>query len=399
MEIDQGAGAYLKSASTKNAHFLLASTYSLKDLPTTPFIPSIIYTFNQIKIQPYEEKEFIEKQFQGFYLNKLRIIDPDNEIINDILQQCGGHPFFIKTLSNIVINFLKHATIESETTKADIMRQLTNINYSSRAFARVWTERNVLDMTNENQDKECFKRIITRRTADFRDENEMKIYLKLVKAFYIEEPENLKSSIQQRQQIVPVQFNFKMIIPVLYSYLYPETVYSPLEIKTIVDLVIDLVKLFKVSDLRNGLDNTQFPREYYFQHLFFHYLTTRLPKTYGVRVSKSIGKDKSGYIDFYLNSLLCWGIEFLVGGSDINKHLERFTNGQYDVSQLQSWIVVDFWNGDISGSGPGGETLNSERVNALIKNKNYLSVKFKKDFTTVVISQMDEVERVFNLQP
>jgi len=48
-------------------------------------------------------------------------------------------------------------------------------------------------------------------------------------------------------------------------------------------------------------------------------------------------------VDFYVNSDLQWMVEFLVEGSKLQEHLDRFApTGRYSSIPRKHWLVVDF---------------------------------------------------------
>ena len=50
-----------------------------------------------------------------------------------------------------------------------------------------------------------------------------------------------------------------------------------------------------------------------------------------------------GFLDFYVNGNLCWGVELLREGDRMKEHSERFAHdGEYKDIPLKEWVIIDF---------------------------------------------------------
>ena len=55
-------------------------------------------------------------------------------------------------------------------------------------------------------------------------------------------------------------------------------------------------------------------------------------------------KNKGGFLDFYINGNIQWGIELLREGNTIKEHLDRFIkpNGKYSNMKFKEYLILDF---------------------------------------------------------
>jgi hypothetical protein len=87
--------------------------------------------------------------------------------------------------------------------------------------------------------------------------------------------------------------------------------------------------------LKNSKRPGDFPKEAVFQHLFMEGLTSftapncsicpELSKIFPATTYSNPQQVIAGEIDFFFNSSLGWGIEFLVNRDGIGEHITRFT--------------------------------------------------------------------------
>jgi len=90
------------------------------------------------------------------------------------------------------------------------------------------------------------------------------------------------------------------------------------------------------------------PREDVWQKEFYRVATALLPSN--CVLSAEVGSvfarqtgDSVKAVDFYANSNLQWMVEFLVEGSKLKEHLDRFApQGRYSSIPRKQWLVVDF---------------------------------------------------------
>ncbi|KAI9318856.1 hypothetical protein BDR26DRAFT_905194 [Obelidium mucronatum] len=119
---------------------------------------------------------------------------------------------------------------------------------------------------------------------------------------------------------------------------------------TLIDLVRLCIEFMSCSMLSKSVVNG-FPKEATFQHLFMEALAKFTAPDCAIcpELSKIYpGADQEGgtikgEIDFYLNGSLRWGIELLVSGRTITKHMDRFAaNGKYYPLAVNDYVVIDF---------------------------------------------------------
>lgn len=113
------------------------------------------------------------------------------------------------------------------------------------------------------------------------------------------------------------------------------------------------------SALYQSVQQPDKPKEAVYQHLFMQAMHACSPASVmvcpelsrvfpGADVSGD-GNTIAGELDFYLNGDLRWGIELLVGGSDIGEHMFRFsTGGKYAALLVKDYVVLDFRKGPVT---------------------------------------------------
>ncbi|CAB4410130.1 unnamed protein product [Rhizophagus irregularis] len=65
----------------------------------------------------------------------------------------------------------------------------------------------------------------------------------------------------------------------------------------------------------------------------------------GASISANVGYvfGSDGYLDYYINGEICWGIELTREGNHLAEHANRFyENGKYKDIPLKEWIILDF---------------------------------------------------------
>jgi len=95
------------------------------------------------------------------------------------------------------------------------------------------------------------------------------------------------------------------------------------------------------SSLGTSVDGTLYERQW--QVEFYRAAVSALPSN--CNISPDVGSvfDSKGYIDFYINHNVCWGIELLREGKGAAEHQRRFAKGGvYDPIPLKAFLIVDF---------------------------------------------------------
>jgi hypothetical protein len=75
---------------------------------------------------------------------------------------------------------------------------------------------------------------------------------------------------------------------------------------------------------------------------WYHSATTAVPSN--TSISPDVGPvfGSAGFLDFYVNRDLNWGIELVREGTRARAHLDRFLQGSYRDIPLKEWIILDF---------------------------------------------------------
>lgn len=103
--------------------------------------------------------------------------------------------------------------------------------------------------------------------------------------------------------------------------------------------------------LESSVPEDLFPKEAVFQHLMLTSLAQCTPPHVSIypELSHSFatGEPIPGEIDFFLNDELGWGIELLIEGRDVTKHMSRFEpGGKYALLNARDYRIVDFRKSD-----------------------------------------------------
>ena len=91
-----------------------------------------------------------------------------------------------------------------------------------------------------------------------------------------------------------------------------------------------------------------------------------------------------GFLDFYVNGDLCWGVELLREGDRMKQHAARFTQeGQYNAIPLKKWVIIDFrhYSKDIKELHP-----------------NFWYVIYSDDYKEVVIKRLNRTDKTIVLR-
>lgn len=127
----------------------------------------------------------------------------------------------------------------------------------------------------------------------------------------------------------------------------PKEVPSSLE-----DCVLKILSLIKPSFLKNskGFGTKKRLNERSWQMEFYRVATSVLPQQHHISADlqrinvteTSDGEELGGALDFYINDGLDWAIELLREGDRMEKHSERFTNGNYLKLNPKAYVLLDF---------------------------------------------------------
>ena len=92
----------------------------------------------------------------------------------------------------------------------------------------------------------------------------------------------------------------------------------------------------------------------------------------------------AGFLDFYVNADLCWGIELLREGDRMKEHAARFTQGgQSNVIPLNEWAIIDFRH-------------HSKVIREL--RPNFWYVIYSDDYEKVVIKRLNHIDQTIVLR-
>ena len=123
---------------------------------------------------------------------------------------------------------------------------------------------------------------------------------------------------------------------------------------TLFDLVKLSIQMMSSSLLCTSTVTSELPKEGIFQHQFMNalakntdlntYICPELSQLFPLDADEETEISKiNGEIDFFVDETLRWGIELLVHGRDITKHINSFSEGgKYAQLHCNDYVVVDF---------------------------------------------------------
>jgi hypothetical protein len=191
------------------------------------------------------------------------------------------------------------------------------------------------------------------------------------------------------------------------SQLYPSCAQGP-KPTDMDEFLVQVLMQFSKRELENTLGfnpKSNFPSESTFQVMFYRYAASLLPPANSISAEVSrivtggslsgliflslvacvcvtalidLGRDliccvvtgdgQGGFLDFFINGMLRWGVELMISGDRKAEHLARFgEGGKYEALKCAQYRVVDF------------------RTGTGIPKKHYVCVSVAKDFTSAVV--------------
>jgi len=103
---------------------------------------------------------------------------------------------------------------------------------------------------------------------------------------------------------------------------------------------------------------------------------TSVKPEYRTKACDLYGKEKNGFIDFYINDRTQWAIELLVRGRQLSEHRNRFdpVTGKYCTLPTKRYLVVD---------------IRGDKAKGVVKAKSDLCVLYFSDDWTQCEVQME----------
>jgi len=158
-----------------------------------------------------------------------------------------------------------------------------------------------------------------------------------------------------------------------------------LSLKNFDEFVLRTIERMRPSVLYNsfgrGADDRLLERTW--QMEWYRTARSVLPK--GTTISPDVGHvfGSEGFLDFYVDGALGWGIELVREGSELKKHAERFKpDGKYSDIPMNEWAIIDFRH-------------HTKHVRNL--EPYFWHVFYSDDYTQVTIRRCNHEARVFSL--
>jgi hypothetical protein len=247
-----------------------------------------------------------------------------------------GHPGLVNSIyqdiSHRFINYLK-ANLGVTLTDDQVLEYLMSPNF----LYAISSTRSVPKMTNDESEMALIHSLVTLEAVD-------------VGTLKVETVQRLSASGVVAQIGKQVFFSAPVISAIYFQRLSltPPIISPALNPPSTIDhFLISTLKLFKQTFLQNsfarGVRNIILERHW--QMEFYRAGSSLLPN--GFSISPDVGYmfGCKGFIDFYVDGKLKWGIELLREGKQLNQHLERFEPyGRYGdmVKKFQDYAILDF---------------------------------------------------------
>ncbi|CAG8814776.1 1029_t:CDS:2, partial [Cetraspora pellucida] len=154
-------------------------------------------------------------------------------------------------------------------------------------------------------------------------------------------------SIDSNEQI---KFSAPIMRVVLSYYLFTSPVkFKSLPAKTFDEFLLRTIERMSPSILsesfgkgaKSGPNSHLYERSW--QMEWYRTATTAVPENTSISADVGPVFGSVGFLDFYVNGELCWGIELTREGDRLKKHAERFEqDGEYANIPLKDWAIIDF---------------------------------------------------------
>jgi hypothetical protein len=105
-----------------------------------------------------------------------------------------------------------------------------------------------------------------------------------------------------------------------------------------------------------------------------------------VSISANVGYvfGSSGFLDYYINGEICWGIELTREGDLMSEHARRFhEGGEYEEIPLRQWVILDFRH-------------HSKKIMKL--KQNFWHILYSDDYSHVTIKRIGYDDKICYLQ-
>ncbi|CAG8633139.1 1139_t:CDS:1 [Paraglomus occultum] len=140
------------------------------------------------------------------------------------------------------------------------------------------------------------------------------------------------------------------------------------------------------SSLSHGLDKNSRLLERAWQKEWTMAASTAVPS--GHTISPDVGAvfRSSGFLNFYINGGLNWGVELMREGERMSQHINRFKpKGTYENIPLTAWAIIDFRHNSLI---PNCQTMEDNIWYALYAN----------DYSIITIMRKDKTDETIRLR-
>ncbi|CAG8505027.1 10504_t:CDS:2 [Acaulospora colombiana] len=185
-----------------------------------------------------------------------------------------------------------------------------------------------------------------------------------------------------------IQFSAPIMRVILSHHLFTAPVnFKSLPAETFEEFLVRTIermspsKLYKSFGKGYGANSHIYERNW--QMEWYLTATTVVPE--GTSISADVGAvfGTAGFLDFYVNEKLCWGIELTCEGNRLKEHAERFEqDGKYADIPLKNWAIIDFRH-------------HTKQVREL--KQNFWYVLYEDNYKRVTIKRRDQNDKILDL--
>ncbi|KAF0413854.1 crinkler family protein [Gigaspora margarita] len=338
--------ALMSSECNKDIHILLLGMYDptlANEAIPVKFNDNDTLSLKTLLLTKKEFKFLVENYVQIRVFGGSSMFNIPEAIADAIFCLTNGHPGLCRFILDSLHTRYKNGALTVEMLRYLASSNLTNnVATDSRAF--YW-----IDNWNPTSEEAGFirnKLLINRDESSFSVNYESNLVAK-----------NFVRTGLFAMDSGQIQFNAPIMRIVLCHRLFT---YSGLKLCTtdFDEFLIRSIERMRPSKLSNSLgrgwsencktvqtgaksDSRLFERSW--QMEWYHSATSVVPMNTSISADVGPVFGSAGFLDFYVNGEICWGIELIREGDRLKEHAERFEKyGEYAEIPLKKWAIIDF---------------------------------------------------------
>jgi DNA polymerase III delta prime subunit len=338
---------FIKSAylTKHHVHIIGAATRRYITKSASP-VAATKFDFDKLRLSHEESTQLIRSVVDAC-LPSLRQAFQNERCFEDVAaavnEQCAGHAFAITHSLRALDD---HARLLRNKSSEVLIAELLSRRVAS-SYTRIWTSNSMEQFPKKVRDEvQAAYLDDSKRVSTIVQESLNKLFIT-----YGQDTRPKKWGQLKESFISPLAC--RRFMNFAFTYGGPDG-YVP---KTIKELVLAALAKFRrilVKNNNKASTTNELGKEGGLQHMFFAALVEVLPPSTEVvsEMSAILPKRKGhakGELDFYVNSVLYFGIELMRGGKRLAEHLARFestgthkSTGKYFTPKIKEHCVVDF---------------------------------------------------------